>query len=470
MNRPNGSMGGNFNIGPRIDPQLYQQSDPALAHSLLAQQASGAPAAFGQQLNPYAEIDFGPQEGLQAQPYDRDNGYSTHPDSKFGSPRDDSRLAFSPSARLSVLDAPLPASFDSQGISYMARHGPVAASVPSKFGLLESSPPSSLQKKAPIPLDAVRNFHSSAFGGRESRTRGLDMESSPLGSGDEGFGQRFMHSRRVPKPKLMSASLPKADYPADDWDDDTFQFSGGEEDYIPTSLHDQILTPQEKLRRHSRTEQDRKGLRESFSGVGSPTESSSKVGSPGTGSPSRYGPLFARQQQESTSNMAGSPSAFGHVGSPLRNSSFHSGISPPHRATRPGDMSPSFPSLSSPPRQTSMSMLSQQLSRTRLTSKNSDNTDPSSTNSNSLYPGSARHSSAPSNSLNRAVSSSSVGRTDRIEEEQGDYPFPMEEDSNDQRKHHSGNAWGYNPGKASPKLSPIGTGRASNMDARDLWN
>ena len=393
-----------------------------------------------------------------------DTGYASHHNSTYGSPRDDIRLPISPSAHLSALDAPMPASFDSQGISYIARHGAVAASVPSKFGL--ESPPASLPKKVALPTDAVRNLHSSVYP-REARAKGPDLGSSPLGSGDEGFGQRIMHSKRVARPGMISASVPRGRASVnDDWDDG-FIF-GGEEDFLPTSLDD-LLTPQEKMRRLSRTEKEPKGLRDSLSGVGTPADPSSKVGSPGTGSPSRYGTFFARQKQEESTNNAAS--AFGHVGSPLRNSSLHPLTSPPLRATKvPGDMSPAF---ASPPRQSSMSMISQQLSRARISSQaaeSNDNANPVTNHNNNLQPGLTRHTSLSSNSTNRVLSSSSAGGTGRIDEEHGEGVFSMEEEEDDHRRRYSGNTWGYNSGKASPRLGAIGSGRSGGVDGKDFWN
>jgi len=424
-------MGGQLHLGGRVDPQLYQQSDPALAHSLLAQQANRAPLPFGHQIPIYSDQEL----ALQQQQQMRENlptiatGYISHLESQYGSPRDDSRNPISPIAHLSVLDAPMPASFDSQGISYIARHGAVAASVPSKFGL--ESPPSSLPIKSALPTDAVKNLHTSVYG-RESRTRGLDIGSSPPGSGDEGFGQRIMHSQRVTKPGVMSASLPRVrGSGADDWDD-VFSF-GGEEDFLPTSLYD-LLSPEAKVRRPSRTEQDSKNHRESLSGVGTPADSASKVGSPHNGSPSRYGALFARQKQDEANNSA---SAFGHVGSPLRNSSLHPLASPNLRATRTsGDMSPSF---ASPPRQSSMSMISQQLARAKLSSQAPESipNEGLGYNNNNLLPSLARHPSSSSNLSNRAVSSGSIAGTGRIEEEQ-DGVFSMEDDADDHRRRYSG--------------------------------
>ena len=448
----------------RVDPQLFQQSDPALAHSLLAQQANGTPLPFGHQLPVFSEHQF----ALQQQQQTRENlptintDYISHSESKYGSPREDERNPISPIAHLSVLDAPMPASFDSQGISYIARHGAVAASVPSKFGL--DSPPNSLPVKNAVPTDAVRNLHSSAFG-RETRTRGPDLGASPLGSGDEGFGQRMMHSKRVAKPGIMSASLPRVrGSAADDWDDGLF--FGAEEDFLPPSLHE-LLTPQERMRRLSRTDQDSRSHRESLSGIGTPADSASKVGSPHNGSPSRYGALFARQKQEEANNAA---SAFGHVGSPLRNSSLHPLASPNMRPTKvAGDTSPSF---ASPPRQSSMSMISQQLARAKLSSQTSDvNDNPTSTYNNStLQPGLARHPSSSSYLSNRAVSSGTIAGTGRIEEEQ-DGVFAMEEEDDDHhRKRYSGNAWGFSMGKQPvPKIDAIGTGRSPGTGGKNYW-
>lgn len=446
-------MGGHLNLGGRVDPQAYHHQDSALANSLLAQQANGTSSVFAQQYTFGTQDDYPPLHSQQTQGHDNlpmtDNNYTSHPGSKYGSPRDDSRLPVSPVAHISTLDAPLPASFDSQGISFMARHGPVAASVPSKFAL--ESPPSSLPKKTTVPSDALRNLHDSAFG-QDNRTRAPNLGSSPSGPPDEYLGQRIMHSQRFSKPKVMSASLPRPNH-ADDWDDN-FTF---EEDFLPGSLHD-LLTPQEKMRRSSRTDQDSSTLRENLSGHGTPVDSPSKFGSPSTASPSRFGALFARQKREEESSSISNP-GFGHVGSPLRNSSLHPGASPSIRAvSRPisGDVSPY---LASPPRQSSMSMISQQLQRTRLARSESNE------NSTGLHPGSARHTSNPTHRLDRNLSSSSIG-TSRIDEEQADGVFAMEEEEDTKR--YSG-GWNYPVGGRSPHLGAIGNGRngASAHDVKE---
>ena len=457
VNRPYGATGGHLNLGGRVDPQTYHhQNDSALANSLLAQQANGNPPAFGHhhQYPQHVENDYGGQPSMP-RPYEVptvETDFASHPGSAYGSPREDNRLPLSPVAHLSALDAPMPASFDSQGISYMARHGPVAASVPSKFGI--ESPPSSLSRKPMLPSDAVRNVSESAYS-RDHRSRAPNMGSSPLGSGDEGLGQRIMHSQRVAKPNMMSASLPRV-RANDEWDDH-FLF-GGEEDFLPTSLHD-LLTPQEKMRRLSRTDHDAGSHREHLSGIATPAESSSKFGSPSGASPSRYNALFARQKREEEGNSMLN-STFGHVGSPLRNPHLQPGASPGLRTTSnptiSGDISPHF---ASPPRQSSMSALSQQLSHTRLASK----TDGSSGNEsvNGLHPGSARHHSQSNGRIDRAVSSSSIG-TSRIDEEQGDCVFSMEVEEENHNKRYSG-GWHSSGGRASPRLGTIGGGRQSEQ-------
>lgn len=440
-----------MNLGGRVDPQTYHPQDSALANSLLAQQANGNAQAFNHQFSQMVDSEFssqhGPRRSFEVPTIDA--GYASNPGSAYGSPPENPRLPMSPVAHLTALDAPMPASFDSQGISYMARHGPVAASVPSKFGL--ESPPSSLPKKAMIPADSVRNVSETAYT-REARSRAANMGSSPVTSGDEGFSQRIMHSQRRTKPKMMSASLPRG-RANDDWDEQ-FMF-GGEEDFLPTSLHD-LLTPQEKMRRLSRTEHESTSHREQLSGIGTPNDPASKFGSPSGASPSRYGALFARQRQEEANNASNS-SPFGHVGSPLRNSSLNPGSSPALRATSnptgPGDISPHLASPAA--RQSSMSALSQQLSHTRLASK----TDPTES-TNGLHPSSARHVSHPTTGRpeQRNFSGSSFGNA-RIDEEGLDGVFSMEEDENINKRYSGGWHSASSGGRASPRTGPIGGGR-----------
>ncbi|KAK2794993.1 hypothetical protein FQN52_006872 [Onygenales sp. PD_12] len=409
VNRPNMGMGmggSHLNLGGRVNPPPFHAQDSALANSLLSQQRmNGHGPRFSYPYPGQDDMSMLHGQPPQPPPYDIptiDAGLVQDSGSKYGSPVDETRLPMSPIGR-TALDAPLPASFDSQGISYMARHGPIAASLPSGFGMDYSSPPPS--KRPGPPSDIIRNLHDTAFGldSRKPQTLG----SSPPVVVEEGSAPRLMHSQRVTRPKILSASLPRPGALVD-WEDDQFSL---EEDYVPTNLHDDVLTPQERMRRLSRTEQDSNSGRD-VSGIMSGT-SSSKVGSPLASSPSRFGAIFAKQRQRRDED---GPSSIGHVGSPLRESSlgFHSS-SPSLRpiGSRPGSGDVS-PFVASPSRQSGMSMISQQLSST------------------SLHPSSARHSSAgPGNRLDRAVSS--PVSTSRIDEEQSDLVFSMEEEENNKR-------------------------------------
>jgi hypothetical protein len=411
-------------------------------------------------------------------------GFMSYADSNYGSPRDESRFPISPAIKgLSALDAPLPASFDSNGISWIARNGPVAASVPSKFGL--ESPPRSFREQP--ASDALRSLHDSAYGNGE-RSRLSAMASTPPSAVAEASGLRMMHSQRYTKPKTMSASLPRQGH-NEDWDS-TFTF---EEDFIPNSLQE-LLTPQEKMRRFSRSnngeeENGSLGARFSLSGLGTPGESSSKVGSPIASSPSRFGPLFSRQRREEEGSSLGMGVGVGHVGSPLRNSTLHPGASPGLRAINrptPGDVSPYF---TSPPRQSSMSIISQQLQRTRLSKSDTPTTTISATagvgggsgasaggtDSGSFFPavasggrsgGGGGNGVSASGRLDRAVSSSSMNNSrgvPSIDEEPGEV-FSMEEVDDTRRASNGGGGggigWNTAPGgRSSPFIGPIGGSR-----------
>lgn len=290
------------------------------------------------------------------------------------------------------------------------------------------------------------------------------------------MGRRILHSERFARqPRMMSSSVGAntgivhslAGHDEEVWEDDDLdaddELAPG---MVPNSLHD-LLTPAERMRRMSN----------SHSGLGTPAESSSKIGSPSANSPSRFSGFFAGRMKE-----AGESSPFGPVGSPLKNSGLHPGASPSLRATanaRP--LSGDLGSLSSPPRQggMSMGMLSQQLSRTRLSAGESQGG-----HSPLLHPGIQRVASgssvgsSPASRLDRAVSSSSVGR-DKIDEEPEEL-FSMDEistsrldetanpggkENSSSWKRASGNAWAqgspFNFGKASPRLAPVGGQRTA---------
>ena len=452
VNRHNLSMGGgHLNLGGRVNPENYHNQGSALANSLL--QANMVNGPFGPQYPYQSKEDMSPSQNHPTQYFDSiptiDTSFPvSNPGSKYGSPRDDMRLPVSPVSKgLSVLDAPLPASFDSNGVSWIARNGPVAASVPSKFGL--DSPSLSYKETA-----ALKNLHDSAFG-QDGRSRPNNTASSPPGPG-EVAGLRPMHSQRVSKPKTMSASVPRAGT-VDEWDGN-FTF---EEDFLPNSLQE-LFTPQEKMRRLSRSGGDDDGVK-IRSGLGSPGEPSSKIGSPTASSPSRFGALFARQKKDE--DAAGPTSGFGHVGSPLRNSSLTLGSSPGVRSTtRPtsGDMSPYF---ASPPRQSSMSMISQQLQRTRLSRNDSggggtsSNTNGGSGLDSGLHPSSAR--AGANGRMDRPVSASTAslgtGRAVASIDEEPAEVFSMEEEEDTKR--YSG-GFAYPTGGRSPQFGTIGAGRS----------
>lgn len=363
-----------------------------------------------------------------------DTTYS-HTSSQYGSPReeDPSRLGLGLSPvtakGLSVLDAPLPASFDSNGISNAARYpaGPFPSSVPSQFGL-ESPSPSLNAAKDARTSETLKNLHHSAFGSNEHLAAVAAAGSSPpTQPSDEYFGRRQMHSSRYAKPKMLSSSAPRAIAGGidRDWESDFSFFE--ESDYIPDNLKD-LLTPAEKARRGSRAaDEDSNGHRGNgtspsiigMSGAGTPNgEVSSKFGSPMASSPSRWGPLFQRQYEEHEAKKhaaAASAGVFGHVGSPLRQSSLSANVVRPHHASRSSSIE-------------GLSALTQQLQRTRIESNGGE--------SPHLHPNSHAHAltARPSNGrgAERHVSSGSISSSARyttpIGEEDGEFVFSMDED------------------------------------------
>ncbi|CAN9161143.1 unnamed protein product [Alternaria alternata] len=463
-----GNAGGHFS---RMNIPHHQELP--MNSSLLTMQAHMGGMQPGY---PYAMPD---EYANQKNQYDMiptiDTTFSSHPGSNYGSPpNENGRLPISPTQKgLSVMDVGLPASFDSQGVSTMARYGPIASSVPAKF--LANSPPSSYQADSP----ALRNLHDSAFG--DGLRRGIaGLGSSPPESVEQPVGRRMLHSELAANRSrgIMSSSVgARPTYKDEEWDE-TDMIGKFEEDLLPNSLSD-LLTPQEKMRRFSR-DQGESDNRTSQSRFGvSPTASDLKYGSPSaaTASPSRFQSMWAKPrgptyEQGFESGSLPGQSAFGHVGSPLRNSSLHPRASPSLRAINQpttGDMSPY---LASPPRQASMSMISQQLQRTRLSSR-----EETGITSNPVHPGINRVTSASSIGsssgrlgIDRAVSSSSINR-ERIEEEQGLFSMEEEDDLNKSRdgasttsstsnKRLSGLSWGSG-GKGSPNLAPVGGHRTT---------
>lgn len=464
---PNGHVVNRGNAGGHFSRMnIPHQQELAMNSSLLTMQAHMGGMQPGY---PYAIPD---EYANQKNQYDMiptiDTTFSSHPGSNYGSPpNDNGRPLMSPVQKgLSVMDVPLPASFDSQGISHMARYGPIASSVPATF--LATSPPSSYQADS----SALRNLHNSAFGDNH---RAAVLGSSPPESVEQPAGRRMLHSELAANRSrgIMSSSVgARPTFKDEEWDDPDM-IGKFEEDLLPGSLSD-LLTPQEKMRRFSRDQGE-------LSRMGaSPIASDGNLGSPPAhaSSPSRYQSLWGKSRPTNDnafeSGSAPGYSAFGHVGSPLRNSSLHPGASPSLRAmhrTTSGDISPF---VSSPPRQSSMSLLSSQMQRTRLSSR-----DEAGITSSPMHPGINRVASGGSIcgstgrlGLDRAVSSSSINR-ERIEEEQGLFSMEEEEDLNKSKdgasttsstsnKRLSGLSWGSGGGgKGSPNLVPVGGHRAT---------
>ncbi|KXJ89317.1 hypothetical protein Micbo1qcDRAFT_165374 [Microdochium bolleyi] len=411
-----------LHLGNRVNPAAYNSSNQsALTHSFL--RADATPS--------YADIygyPTGPTEGYQDVEGGSgiDNGLPTidapfaQANSQYGSPRDDDASRFgmglSPFAAakgLSVLDAPLPASFDSNGVSHAARHpaGPFPSSVPSQFGIESPSPSLSAQRDGRTS-DALTLLHHSAFGGGDRIISTITPSSPPNQTPDEYFGKRPMHSSRFAKPKLLSSSAPRSNIDRD-WESD---FSFLEEDYVPDNLRD-LLTPAEKARRGSKAAEDEANSRSpALTGLNTPVGEGSalKFGSPLASSPGRWGPSsFHRSIEDPEARRqaaAASAGAFGHVGSPLRQSSLSSSMSHLHNG-RSGSTE-------------GIGALSQQLQRTRI--------DGAGGESPRLHPHS--HLARPSNSRSgeRHVSSSSINSSARyttpIGEEDGEFVFAMDED------------------------------------------
>lgn len=352
-------------------------------------------------------------------------GYSSWPTSPFGSPPRESRLPLSPSLMpLSALDATLPGSFDGQGISHFARHGPVAASVPSRFGLesvISTSPPTSA-----TPTLAFGNLDHIAAGDFSRYRRRVQVPTTPPQPLGDILPRKAMYSERVgSNTQLISSSLgarPIVPLPGPDDEDDHFQF---EEDLVPDSLQE-LLTPQEKMRRFSRSEEE-SALSARFSHTTLSSSGTSKGASPTTTSPSRYASVFAQRKEDPDMALLG-PSAFGHVGSPLRNSSLKAETGVPSRAVmRPRSRETSY--VSSPPRSSNLSILLQKNSLNPRSGLTEGSTPLPPLTQRSISSSSISSTLGGSGPLMRATSSSSVGH-ERISEQAS--IFTMEEEVEEQ--------------------------------------
>lgn len=413
-------------LGSGFAPQYVDQiQDPGIAPQY-TQRSSMVPQVGNDRHQQLQDSYYAASSNTKQYGGGIDAGFPAWPIASSESPPVESRLGQSPYMKaVSALDTTLPGSFDSQGISHFARHGPVAASVPSRFGF-ESTTSTSTSASPPASTKstlAFGNLNNLALGENGRGMRRGQLATSPPPPASELFPRRIMLPERFGStPQVISSSLGARPIvriaPLED-DDDHFKF---EEDLVPGSLQE-LLTPQEKMRRFSRSEEDG-GLSARLSQTNLSSSSNSKVGSPVTASPSRYASVFAQRKEEGDLAALG-VSAFGHVGSPLRNSSLsmETGPAVSRAVARPRSRETSF--ISSPPRASNLSML---LKRNSISSK-SALTD----GSVALPPVAQRSSSSSSigsalggqGALMRAISSSSIGR-ERISEEP--FVFMMEED------------------------------------------
>ncbi|OQO01194.1 hypothetical protein B0A48_13437 [Cryoendolithus antarcticus] len=390
---------------------MYAQALPGL----LSMQALGQ--------RPNGNVELAQEDGANWH-YGGQNGFdvpqldysSSSP--QYGSPTQADHFGSPPQHKgLSVLDAPLPSSFDSNGISMAARNGPFAASVPSRFGI--ESPPSSLpHHKSHLRSVALRDLHTSAFGNDRSTLDSVLAGSSPPSGNDEplSFPKRILHSERLQANRhLISSSvgthLPTTSFEySDDSDEETHELTDREEDLLPASLRD--LIPENRPRRTSRgnglqsTESTTPAIflaaqRRTLSSNTTPQES--KVGSPAfptSSSPSRYSGIFGAQQRTTSSDF---------IGSPLRNTGFPNPIT----THLNGDLSPT---VSSPTNSSTMSGLTADMQRAKL-----------GVPIRGLSTGTTSNGISGRKSLDRNLSSTSVGRGRIDEEAEEEQLFDMDE-------------------------------------------
>ncbi|KAI5813784.1 hypothetical protein BZA77DRAFT_334706 [Pyronema omphalodes] len=314
VNRP--SLHGNSHLQfHRMDPS-YTNHRSALHNMMQANSSNGGHHTPNHSLGGQEEFPALPSQSLTQ--LEQTALSSSLPDAaQFGSPRLSEAM---PSASLGTsqrtlgpLDATLPASLDRWDYSYFAKYGPFASSVPNTFGV--ESPPPSLPSS--IRENTVSALRRSAFG--EEDDSGLSRSAQLR---ENSFGERILHSSvAARRSKVYSSSYGgpqtllgyQSKTRAQDLEEDTFAF---EEDLLPESLND-LLTPAERNRRMSRTEEEY-GNRPTFDSFGSPP-----IGSPGS-----WGPIISRTKREEDHSFSG----LGHVGSPLRNSYLHSETSPISRS------------------------------------------------------------------------------------------------------------------------------------------
>jgi hypothetical protein len=360
---------------------------------------------------------------------------------QYRSPQmEENNMAFSPPAR--AMDATLPASFDDRDMP--ALRGAFPSSAPPKrfgFGPVTGTSPTTSMATS----NAFGNLSQMASSFAPNGNRNSLLGSSP--STGDGFPRKILHSDLRPPMAMYSSSFqgPFLVAPSPPPDEAESEGRSSDElDCLPGTLDD-LLTPKERVRRFSRPAEDSDGRPRSLSGFGSPSFNS-PVGSPLGASPSsRYGPLFTKQRENNDlGTSAPKASAYGHVGSPLRKTSFQadmankpSGIS----RTRSGNETSMFTSSSPVTRPSGLGMLSQQLRASTLgngaVASGGYNTSPKQS-PNMADSSLAVPNGIGSQRLDRTISTSSMGRSlgDRIDEEEtetDDEMFKMEGDGVERR-------------------------------------
>ncbi|KAI1610018.1 hypothetical protein EDD37DRAFT_640017 [Exophiala viscosa] len=402
--------GRGYGYANRQEQSPFPPQDPSLGDPMLNQPGYGADYFPGQAF-PLMDPDEGDAFHDRYNQYQGhsalDSGVNSPPTSQFGSPPNDYLFPKSPVENLrTALNAPLPQSFDANGVSHIAQYGPFGQSVPDKFGL-RSPASSSLSRQLGSPPDSIVNVRNANLGSNLRNASPLAM--SPQNT-EESIGQRMMHSQRPIKTRGLSASVPRSSL-YHEWEEGL----GLETELLPNSLHDEVLTPQEKMRRMSRPDQEF-GSRDNAHALAIPSGSSSKVGSPPAGSPSRFSALWAEQRKEKGSDNP-VPTNVGHVGSPLR------GAWMPQESSQPGGQ---------------VSGISQAMARMQL-----NRTDSGESNGGRVQSSGLRHSSAPIGRLDRGISSPGLS-SKKIDEEVEGVFFPMDGDDKN-------TAWTG----LSPRLAPV---------------
>jgi hypothetical protein len=390
-----------LNLGNRVAVDPYPHSSTsALTNSFMGADGGGGglyPAGGAYPFNgDHYEHHLGRQPSLE-------NGFpgvDTTP--IFGSPRDEpsGRYGLSPVNKgIQISDVGLPASFDPNRIH--SKSHAIASSVPTKF---PATPPSvSRPGKDSWTSDTLRRLHDSSGLGQDPLSA-APANDGAMGSSPPAVGMRAMHSSswKINKPRAISSSYSRV---LDNPDGDLHFGSLEEEaDCIPESLANDVLTPEEKARRGSMRMTDAELQSVTF--FGSP-----KGGGASPGSRWAWGqlPSSPRTEDELGSSlgraMRSGSSAFGHVGSPLRNSSLAIDLGRRESLEGVSDGSGRASKTNGEP----VSALTQQLRMSRLADDSSASSSPH------LHPNSARTAglatggAARERPLERHVSSGSIG-------------------------------------------------------------